>query len=779
MPPHNIDKDWLIEELAPPPARTEVLGGKLLIANGYLGYRGTLEEHGRRHRVACTLAGIYDRRGEAWREPVNAPNGLLLRLYDGPTLLSPETRKPLMHRQSLNIRHGVHARETVFPLRRGRRLTLRTERFASLAEPHQLRLRAVLTAERDCTLSLEAGIDAEVWDINGPHFAMVKAGHAGDLLYVSARTNEGKAVHVVEGLVGLPRTARLEAGPRGAFRRARLRLQGGQALVLEKTVCIYTSQDLAGGRLATARDACRRAQNRSHAAARAVHAQAWETRWANSDVQISGDPAGQKALRYSIYQLLCIAPRSGKASIPARGLSGQVYKGAVFWDTEMFMLPFFNATQPALARDLVRYRIRTLDGARRKARSLGFRGAFYAWESQESGDEACTLFNITDVITGRPLRTYFADKQVHISADVAHALWDYCQQSGDKDLLARGGAEVLAEVARFFLSYCYYNQDRCRYEVLDVTGPDEYHERVHNNAFSAGMARQAVGAALLALAWLKRARPQAYRRLDARLGLARDLPALRDLHARLHVPDPHPRTGVIEQFSGYHRLEDVRPGDLKARLLDPREYLGGGQGLAATTQVIKQADVLALLHFQGGRYSATVKKANWDFYEPRTEHGSSLSACIYALVAAAIGRTNCAYRYFLTTASVDLRGDAKQTVGSLYIGGTHPAANGGAWMAAVQGFGGLGHDDQGLVLAPALPGAWRLLSYRAAWRGQWVTVHATPHRLTVEADALNAAPCPVRVRDQRRALGAGQRWTLPIRSPLHGPPGGAHSKERP
>ena len=779
MPPRNANKDWLIEEPAPPPSRTDALGSKLLIANGYLGYRGTLEEHGPGQRVACTLAGVYDRRGGAWREPVNAPNGLLLRLYDGPTLLSPETRKPRSHRQSLDIRHGVHTRETVFPLVRGGRLTLRIERFASLAEPHQLHLRAVLAADHDCTLMLEAGIDAEVWDINGPHFAGVKSGHAGGLLHVSARTNEGKMVHVVEGLAGLPVAARLEAGPQGALRRARLRLKGGQALVLEKTVCVYTSQDPAGGRLATARDACRRAQARGQAAARAAHARAWDARWADSDVQISGDPAGQRALRYSIYQLLSIAPRSGRASIPARGLSGQVYKGAVFWDTEMFMLPFFNATQPVLARDLVRYRIRTLGGAKRKARSLGYRGAFYAWESQESGDEACTLFNITDVLTGRPLRTYFADKQVHISADVAHALWDYCQQSGDQDLLARGGAEVLAEVARFFLSYCRYNPDRRRYEVLDVTGPDEYHERVHNNAFSAGMARRAVGAALEALAWLKRVRPQAYRRLDARLGLARDLPALRDLHARLYVPEPHPRTGVIEQFSGYHRLEDARPGDLKARLLDPREYLGGGQGLATTTQVIKQADVLALLHFQGGLYSTAVKRANWEFYEPRTEHGSSLSACIYALVAAAIGRGGWAYRYFLKTATVDLRGDAKQTVGSLYIGGTHPAANGGAWMAAVQGFGGLGHDGQGLVLAPALPAAWRSLRYRAAWRGQWVTVHASPRRLVVEADPANAGHCPVRVRGLRRALSAGQRWTLPIRGPLQGPPKRAASKERP
>lgn len=169
------------------------------------------------------------------------------------------------------------------------------------------------------------------------------------------------------------------------------------------------------------------------------HAENWERKWERSDVVIHGDEEAQAALRYSLYQLHIISPgHSEKLSIPARGLSGQVYKGAVFWDTEMFMLPFYLHTQPEIARNLLMYRVHTLDGARRKAAEYGYEGAFYAWESQETGDDACTLFNVNDVFTGRPLRTYFRDKQVHISADVAYGIWQYYLFTGDGSLLLEG-----------------------------------------------------------------------------------------------------------------------------------------------------------------------------------------------------------------------------------------------------------------------------------------------------------------------------------------------------
>ncbi|HTP58817.1 MAG TPA: glycoside hydrolase family 65 protein, partial [Spirochaetia bacterium] len=376
----------------------------------------------------------------------------------------------------------------------------------------------------------------------------------------------------------------------------------------------------------------------------AEHCSAWERRWEDADVSIRGDAEALRALRFSTYHVMSVAPlHSDGVSIPARGLSSQVYKGGVFWDTEIFMLPFFFSVMPKVARSLLMYRFRTLEGARRKAKEYGYRGAFYAWESQDTGDDACTLFNVTDVLTGRPVRTYFRDRQYHISADVAYALWSYYEMTGDRSILLDGGAEVIFECARFYLSLLYYKPEKDRYEILDVTGPDEYHERVHNSAFTNAMAAHAFDLCCRVAEELQLHDPDRLRFLLQRLQFSTDLEAVRSARARLHVPSPDARTLVIEQFDGYFALEDARPDTLRERKLHPHEYLGGGSGIATQTQVIKQADVvLASLLLD---FPHDVKEANWRYYEPRTEHGSSLSSCAYGIVGAEIGETARAYDY--------------------------------------------------------------------------------------------------------------------------------------
>ena len=206
----------------------------------------------------------------------------------------------------------------------------------------------------------------------------------------------------------------------------------------------------------------------------------------------------------------------------------------------------------------MRYRIKTLDGARRKAKTegLGYRGAFYAWESQETGDDACTYFNIGDPFTGRALRTYFRDKQVHISGDVAIAMWDYFRLTGDDSLLLEGGAEVILECARFYFSSAYCKREKRRYEILDVIGPDEYHERVNNNAFTSMVAKETFKIANELVDYLRRKYPKELRTLLRKLRIERELSSFRRAAQKLFVPKPDPKTGIIEQFDGYLGLRD-------------------------------------------------------------------------------------------------------------------------------------------------------------------------------------------------------------------------------
>jgi trehalose/maltose hydrolase-like predicted phosphorylase len=232
-----------------------------------------------------------------------------------------------------------------------------------------------------------------------------------------------------------------------------------------------------------------------------------------------------------------------------------------------------------------------------------------------------------------------------------------------------------------------------------------------------------------ALAYAKENAPEFYEEF----ALAHDISMFDDFSKKLYVPQPN-EDNVIEQFDGYFKLEDISLPELKKRIIIPNEYLGGTNGLATTTRILKQADVLMMLNVFRSQYSDEIKKANWEYYEPYTEHGSSLSACAYGIVAAGIGMPDWAYKYFMKTATVDLTGDTKQYLGNLYIGGTHPAANGGSWNTAVFGFGGVSYTDDAIDISPSLPAHWTKLSFKLLWRGVRLTVSITHTGVSIVAN---------------------------------------------
>lgn len=748
---------WTVQERIFDKERIVMNGNKYMIGNGYMGIRGTLDEFGKAELAAITLAGVYDRVGDQWRELVNAPHGLRTRLSWCGELLHAGLSEMEAHEQSLDLRASVFRRRTTFVASDGTRVTVESSRFTSMADRRLAFVSYAFTSSADGIATVETGIDGDVWDINGPHLCeAVSCEEASGVTAVHAVTDElGVRVSVAASITwdGQPRDGKtIVVSDRMAERRFEVDCKAGETYRFVK--CVAVCHDAHGqadpGPEAVA--LCVQASAEGWDAHLRAHCEVWTRLWEAADVEIEGDDEAQLALRYSIYQLLIIAPYgSDRLSVPARGLSGQTYKGAVFWDTEMFMLPFYLHVLPEVARRVLRYRVMTLEGACRKAAEYGYRGAFYAWESQDTGDDACTLFNVTDVFTNRPMRTYFRDKQIHISADVAYGIWQYYAFTGDMAFLLEGGAEAMLECARFYVSYALYREERDRYELLDVTGPDEYHERVHNNAFTSAMAKRTIELALEALREIERVDAEARQALIDKLGIAEELSRLERVAVKLYVQQPDPDSGLIEQFDGYFNLEDVSLQELKARMLHKHEYLGGGNGLATTTQILKQADVVLLLHQFGDQYADNVKRANWAYYEPRTEHGSSLSPCVYALVASSIGNQEWAYPYFMRTATIDLTGESKQYVGTLYIGGTHPAANGGAWMAAVQGFAGLRAADGIVWIRPALPARWSMLRFSLRLRGDSYRIEVNRSTVRVKAEEGNRTGAMFRV--------AGADWT--------------------
>src|SRR5262245_4903233 len=288
-----------------------------------------------------------------------------------------------------------------------------------------------------------------------------------------------------------------------------------------------------------------------------AHEAAWDARWIASDVVIEGDDELQQALRFAIYHLTSTAnPEDETVSIGARALTGDAYLGHVFWDTEIYLLPFYTAVWPEAARALLMYRFHTLPGARAKAAHFGFRGALYAWESADTGAETTPERVIgsdgafIDILTGR--------MEHHISADIAYAVWQYWRSTGDDEFFLNAGAEILLDTARFWASRAVEEADRRRH-IRHVIGPDEYHEDVDDNACTNLMARWNIARALETVGLLRTRWPHRAAALQEKLAISdAELAEWRDAAARM-VTGLDPATGLYEQFAGFHSLEPLDP----------------------------------------------------------------------------------------------------------------------------------------------------------------------------------------------------------------------------
>jgi kojibiose phosphorylase len=312
---------------------------------------------------------------------------------------------------------------------------------------------------------------------------------------------------------------------------------------------------------------------------------------------------------------------------------------------------------------------------------------------------------------GNVIRILTGEQEHHISADVAFAVWSYWQTTSDERLLLGAGAEILIETARFWASRAVREDDH-RYHIRGVIGPDEYHETVDDNAYTNGLAQWNLEVAEEVTRLLPERWPEQWRELSCRLNLDAEEPAgwlrvARDLYTGFDE-----RTGLFEQFRGYFGLEDIDLAAFGSRTV-PMDVLLGAERIQRS-QIIKQADVVMLIHLLWDRLPPDVRRVNFEYYEPRCGHGSSLSPAIHALVAARLGKIALAERYFRQAAQIDLGNNMGNAAG-----GIHTGAMGGLWQAAVLGFAGVHLTEQGPRFRPCLPASWRSLSTQVQWRGHW------------------------------------------------------------
>ncbi len=510
----------------------------------------------------------------------------------------------------------------------------------------------------------------------------------------------------------------------------RWRSKAGQVAELDRIVAVARADSPEDDAAERASAALERGRAVGWRAVLDAHEAAWNARWSASDIVIEGDEVMQRALRFAVYHLTSAAnPGDEHVSVGARGLTGDAYFGHVFWDTEIYLLPFYIAVWPEAARALLMYRFHTLPAARAKAAQAGYKGALYAWESADNGEETTPEHVVGD--DGTVVEILTGKMEHHISADIAYAVWQYWRASGDDEFFLGAGAEILLETARFWASRAIAEPDG-KQHIRHVIGPDEYHEDVDDNAFTNVMARWNIARALEALELLQANWSERTAALRQKLSLGDDeLADWRDTAARM-VTGLDAATGIYEQFAGFHALD---PLDLAAYAGTnlPIDVLIKRQR-TQRSQVVKQADVVALIALLPGEFPGGLAEKNFRYYEPKCAHGSSLSTSMHALAGARLGDADMALRYLHKTAALDLDPDPNSA------GGVRMAGLGGLWQTVMLGFGGVDLTGDTLAIDSKLPPQWRSLSFRVCWRGRVAEIRIADRNvqaMLVQGDAMD------------------------------------------
>ncbi len=734
-------------------------GSNFMIGNGYLGYRGTFTEWESDNYVATIVSDTYDMADGKWRELCNVPNGLYTKLVLDGEEVSLFKGKVDDYQRGLNFKYGIYNRSLKWISEDKKEVNLDVEKFASYNNLHLVVMNYKFTVKEDTEVTLITGIDGELWNINGEHLNNYNLLKREELIGIEATTVEFEdKVDVIEGIKITGKEAKKEEiikKDKRILRKLIFDLEAGEEVNLEKVVAIYSSNDVEEP-LEEAINDVQVALEEGYSELKREHGLEWDRIWEASDIKLKGDLESQTALRFNLYHnIICTPAHTDKLPIGARGLSCQAYQGAAFWDQEIFNMPMFLYTRPKVAKNILKYRYHTLDGARRKAKKLGYEGAYYAWISGKTGDELCPDFFFKDVLSGRPIRNHFNDWQIHISPDIAYSIKKYYDVTGDWEFIEKYGAEVIFEIARFLASHVVYKPMRERYEIIRVQGPDEYHENVDNNAFTNYQTYMTMETALNLLEKIDNVELE---RITEKIELEdKEIELWKDIKEKLYLPKPN-EDKVLEQFDGYFDLETIIPAEkVIKRLQDEGEYYGWPNGITVFTQCIKQADVMQLFCLYPNMFDKDVIEANYEYYEPRTLHFSSLSLSSYSIVASNIDKVDEAYKNFKKSINVDLLNTNEAVSGGTFIGGIHTAACGAAWQMIVYGFAGMKVEKNKLDFNPRLPEKWDEVEFALHYQGKDLRIKLKSNQLIINSNEDNKGDLQISIGDEVRKVSAGQK----------------------
>jgi beta-phosphoglucomutase family hydrolase len=778
----GLEKDnWSIiyNDYVPEKERTrETL---LTIGNGYFGTRGAMEEtdSGNHNYPGTYIAGLYNRliskvgdRDVENEDFVNCPNWLKMQVnlnFDSPIDIN--QTKILEIERKLGLKTGLFSRTMVIVDDKERQTRIVSRRLASMDDPHLAAMTYEITPlNYSAHFTFQTGINGALINdgvvryrqLNQQHLKPVKTGTSGKIAHILVETTqsgikiaEAFKINISLGGMNVNPDSFYVENPGEIYSRFTLEAKQNQAIKIEKIIAVFTSMPW------DTSDPLKSAiteleQSGDFDSLLLKSSQQWKEIWNKIDVKIEGDRLAQKLLRLHLYHLISsFSPHNSKidASITARGLHGEAYRGHIFWD-ELFILPLYNIHFPEVSKAALMYRYHRLDAPRKYAKEYGYEGAMFPWQSGSDGREETQVVHLNP-LTGKWGDDY-SSLQRHVSLAIAYNIWQYFHVNEDKEFMTKYGAEMFLEICRFWASKSKLNPATGRYEIKNVMGPDEFHEKYHgseegglkDNTYTNLMVVWVFSRSFDLLEKLGTEKKNVLEKIHL---TEKELAHWQDISKKINIVISN---DILAQYDGYFELKELdwdyykeKYGNiyrmdrlLKADGKEADEFKVAKQ--ADTLQTfynLDEKDVTLMLENLGYKLPSNYLAKNLEYYLQRTSHGSTLSRVVHAQLANMINDKKLSWELYLDALTSDYSDIQGGTTGE----GIHAGVMAGTILIALQSFAGLNLKNESVEFNPHLPEHWRTISFNFSFKN--VHYNCTVNKTSILVSQSNSKGIEVKI----------------------------------
>ncbi len=732
--------EWSIVEEGFNPMNARASESIFSLGNGSMGQRANFEEqYSGKSLQGSYVAGVYypDKTRVGWwkngypeyfAKVINSTNWIGINVLVNGEPLDLAVCKVDSFTRILNMKEGILERNFVAEMLSGVKVKVKAKRFLSMSSPEVGIIRYSITPlNANAEISLQPYLNGDVINEDSNYaekfWDEVEKGFLNNGGYLITKTNKLDFVvgHGMVCSVICDKQSINEVSDQNQFEKFIScsyiqNVEVGKELSITKYVVMVSSLNCEKESIGKSiRNFLIAALSKGYETLLKEHIEAWADIWMHSDITIDGDVAAQQGIRFNIFQLSqTYTGKNENLNIGPKGFTGEKYGGSTYWDTEAYCLPFYMSTHgQKVARQLLLYRYKHLEKAIVNAQKLGFTNgaALYPMVTM-NGEECHNEWEITF-------------EEIHRNGAIAFAIYNYIRYTGDSGYLANFGLEVLIAISRFWAQRFNYSESKGKYVMLGVTGPNEYENNVNNNWYTSTIACWCLEYTEQAVRLVKQTDPDKYSKIVEliKFNETAEFATWQEIQTKVYLPYDEKQKVFLQQ-EGYMDKEQILVKDLEPCHRPINQKWSWDRILRSC--YIKQADVLQGIYLFEDRYDIDTIKRNYEFYESRTVHESSLSPCVHSILASKIGKIDQAYNLYLRTARLDLDDYNKEVHEGLHI-----TSMAGTWMSIVEGFGGMRIQNDMLIFNPSIPKGWKSFSFKIWFRENLIKVDVAHEELII------------------------------------------------